>query len=128
MNSSTPARRLAGRLIGFTLATLLAGAAWAADIALRDLPKEARTTHGLILQGGPFPYTKDGVTFGNFEGALPRHPRGYYREFTVPTPGARNRGARRIVCGGESRQWSRNAPEACWYTADHYQTFQKIKE
>ena len=105
-----------------------AGSAWAADIAVTDLPREARATHALILKGGPFPFPKDGVTFGNFEGNLPKQKRGYYREFTVPTPGARNRGARRIVCGAEPRQWRDNAPAACWYSGDHYQSFQKIKE
>lgn len=105
-----------------------AGSAWAADIAVADLPREARATHALILKGGPFAFPKDGVTFGNFEGNLPKQKRGYYREFTVPTPGARNRGARRIVCGAEARQWRDNAPAACWYSGDHYQSFQKIKE
>ena len=108
-------------------ATGFDAAAAASDVALADLPREARTTHVLILRGGPYPYPKDGVTFGNFENNLPRHKRGYYREFTVPTPGAKNRGARRIVCGAEARDWSRNAPDACWYTGDHYKTFQKIK-
>ena len=103
------------------------GLARAADVNLAELPKEARTTHALILKGGPFPYPKDGVTFGNFESNLPKQKRGYYREFTVPTPGARNRGARRIVCGAETHDWSKNAPAACWYTGDHYQSFQKIK-
>ena len=101
--------------------------AMAADIALADLPKEGKTTHALILKGGPYPYPKDGVTFGNFENNLPKQKRGYYKEFTVPTPGAKNRGARRIVCGAEAREWNKNNPAACWYTGDHYQTFQKIK-
>ena len=117
-----------GRRAAAALAAMaFAGSALAADIALADLPKEAKATHSLILKGGPFPYPKDGVTFGNFEGNLPKQKRGYYREFTVPTPGARNRGARRIVCGAEIRQWSSNAPAACWYTGDHYQSFQKIR-
>jgi ribonuclease T1 len=108
------------RAAAATVAALTLGAsALAADIALADLPREGRATHALILQGGPFPYPKDGITFGNFEGNLPKQKRGYYREYTVPTPGARNRGARRIVCGAEARQ--------CWYSGDHYQTFQKIK-
>lgn len=116
------------RAAAATVASLALGAAaLAADIAPADLPREARATHALILQGGPFPYPKDGITFGNFEGNLPKQKRGYYREYTVPTPGARNRGARRIVCGAEARQWRDNAPAACWYSGDHYQTFQKIK-
>ena len=114
----------------FVLASVLAvsSARAANDINLADLPKEGRATHTLILKGGPYPFPKDGVTFGNFEGNLPKKPRGYYHEFTVPTPGAKNRGARRIVCGAEAREWRNNAPVACWYTGDHYQTFQKIKE
>ena len=112
------------------LASVLAvsSARAANDINLADLPKEGRATHTLILKGGPYPFPKDGVTFGNFEGNLPKKPRGYYHEFTVPTPGAKNRGARRIVCGAEAREWRNNAPAVCWYTGDHYQTFQKIKE
>ena len=106
--------------------SVLSNTAYAADVGLADLPKEARTTHALILKGGPYPYPKDGVTFGNFENNLPRQKRGYYREFTVPTPGAKNRGARRIVCGADSRDWNKNAPAACWYTGDHYQSFQKV--
>ena len=108
-------------------AAAASGAAHAADTMLADLPKEARSTHALILKGGPYPYPKDGTTFGNFENNLPKQKRGYYREFTVPTPGAKSRGARRIVCGAESRDWNKNAPAACWYTGDHYKSFQKIK-
>ncbi len=131
MNSSLYLRARAN-LAALALAAGLAAAApfsaaLAADTMLSDLPKEARTTHALILKGGPYPYPKDGVTFGNFENNLPKQKRGYYREFTVPTPGAKNRGARRIVCGAESRDWNKNAPAACWYTGDHYQSFQKIK-
>ncbi len=131
MNSSLYLRARAN-LAALALAAGLAAAApfsaaLAADTMLADLPKEARTTHALILKGGPYPYPKDGVTFGNFENNLPKQKRGYYREFTVPTPGAKNRGARRIVCGAESRDWNKNAPAACWYTGDHYQSFQKIK-
>ena len=91
-------------------------------IALTALPVEGQQTYRLILQGGPFPYEKDGSVFGNRERQLPRQARGYYREYTVRTPGAKNRGARRIVCGGEvPRQ-----PEACYYTADHYASFRVI--
>jgi len=78
----------------------------------------------LILQGGPFPHEKDGVTFGNYERQLPAARRGYYHEYTVDTPGAHNRGARRIVCGG--RQVA--TPDACYYTTDHYSSFRKIVE
>ena len=91
-------------------------------VALATLPAEAQTTHRLILAGGPFASHKDGTVFGNRERALPRQPRGFYHEYTVRTPGARDRGARRIVCGGLEPQ----RPEACFYTADHYASFQQI--
>ncbi len=91
-------------------------------VALAALPPEARKTHRLILAGGPFPYDKDGTVFFNRERLLPQQARGYYREYTVKTPGARNRGARRIVCGGRPP----TQPEACYYTADHYASFQRI--
>jgi len=93
-----------------------------ADVSLASLPVEARTTEQLIHSGGPFPYAKDGVVFGNYEKRLPRHPRGWYHEYTVPTPGARNRGARRIICGGNPP----TEPEACFYTEDHYNSFHRI--
>jgi ribonuclease T1 len=92
------------------------------EVALASLPIEARQTEKLIRAGGPFPYGKDGSVFGNRERVLPRKVRGYYREYTVKTPGSRDRGARRIVCGGEQP----TAPDACFYTADHYATFQRI--
>ena len=84
------------------------------------LPPEALETLALIQRGGPFPYRKDGTTFQNRERLLPTKPRGYYREYTVPTPGARDRGARRIVAGG-------NPPEVFYYTADHYSSFRQIE-
>lgn len=90
-----------------------------AEVLLASLPREARETYHLIKQGGPFPYPRDGVIFGNFEKRLPKKQRGYYHEYTVKTPGARNRGARRIVCG---------KPSECYYTGDHYQTFKLIRE
>jgi ribonuclease T1 len=91
-------------------------------VALAALPAEARTTERLIREGGPFPYAKDGAVFGNRERKLPRAARGFYREYTVATPGAHNRGARRIVCGGQRP----TAPEACYYSADHYASFRLI--
>ena len=89
------------------------------EIAIEDLPIEARTTLRLIEKGGPFPYQRDGALFGNFERRLPIKKRGYYREFTVPTPGRRDRGARRIVAGENGE---------CYYTEDHYRTFRKIRK
>lgn len=91
-------------------------------VALADLPPEAQQTELLIRNGGPFAYSKDGAVFGNRERQLPRYGRGYYREYTVKTPGSRDRGARRIVCGGSQA----TAPEACYYTADHYTSFRRI--
>ncbi len=91
-------------------------------VALSALPDQAQDLHRRILVGGPFRYEKDGVVFGNRERILPRQPRGYYHEYTVPTPGERDRGARRIVCGGKDvRQ-----PETCYYTKDHYSSFNPI--
>jgi len=84
------------------------------------VPPEAWQTLERIQRGGPFPYAKDGTTFFNREGLLPDRPRGYYREYTVPTPGARDRGARRIVAGG-------HPPEVFYYTADHYRSFRRIE-
>jgi ribonuclease T1 len=84
-----------------------------------DLPKEARETIAQIKKGGPFPYKKDGVIFGNFERILPIHERGYYREFTVRTPGSRDRGARRIISGRAGE---------LYYTDNHYQSFRRVLE
>ena len=118
-------------------------------IALADLPKEAREVYTRIGRDGPFAnecapgrpkhelapsrsdgaprqgcsFDRDGVVFGNREGLLPAKPRGYYHEYTVRTPGERTRGARRIVCGGPA-----TTPEACYFTDDHYQSFQRIRE
>ena len=91
-------------------------------VALSDLPVQARKVHGQILEGGPFRYEKDGTVFFNRERLLPRQARGFYREYTVPTPGLRHRGARRIVCGGQVV----TLPETCFYTEDHYQSFREI--
>ncbi len=86
---------------------------------LDELPKEAAKTLRLIEQGGPFPYQRDGAVFGNFERRLPNQERGYYKEYTVPTPGARDRGARRIIAGRNGEYY---------YTGDHYKTFRRIRE
>lgn len=94
-----------------------------AEISLSELPVQAQETHRLVLAGGPFPYAKDGVVFGNRERLLPRQARGFYREYTVKTPGARTRGARRLICGGTPP----TAPEACYYTDDHYASFKRVR-
>jgi ribonuclease T1 len=125
----------AGLAISFTGAVLAAGAlasssTWAkgpavqeiGSVAWAELPSEAQATDRLIRAGGPFPYPKDGTVFGNRERLLPVKARGHYREYTVKTPGARDRGARRMVCGGRPP----TRPEACFYTGDHYASFQRI--
>jgi ribonuclease T1 len=88
-------------------------------VRLADLPYEARQTVRLISRGGPFPYERDGVVFGNYERLLPRRERGYYREYTVPTPALSHRGARRIVMGRGGE---------LYYTDDHYRTFRQVRE
>ena len=106
------------------------GPAWAresgnnpAEIGIAELPPEARDTLSLIRHGGPFRYRQDGSVFGNREKQLPVRERGYYREYTVPTPGSRDRGARRIVAGAGVR----GAGEV-YYSDDHYNNFRRIKE
>ncbi|MEU9999954.1 ribonuclease domain-containing protein [Streptomyces sp. NPDC050848] len=86
-------------------------------VRVAELPDEARATLRLIERGGPFPYGKDGATFSNFERILPQHKRGYYREYTVRTPGERDRGARRLVTGRGGE---------VYYTDDHYETFREV--
>ena len=91
-------------------------------ISVAQLPQQGQQTYERIHQGGPFPYEKDGTVFGNRERLLPAAKRGFYREYTVKTPGSNSRGARRIVCGGQPK-----APDACFYTADHYSSFRRIQ-
>ena len=122
------------RPVAFVLAALIAFCVAAAtlDVAARSdtlnvvsvtaLPAEARSTLLHIRDGGPFPYSRDGVVFGNREHILPAQPRGYYHEYTVPTPGVKSRGARRLVCGGAVTSVSE-----CYYSDDHYQTFRRIR-
>ena len=88
-------------------------------ILAAKLPAEAQQTLALIKTGGPFPYERDGIVFGNFEKRLPLHPRGYYREYTVKTPWRKDRGPRRIIAGRDSNYY---------YTDDHYRTFRRIAE
>jgi len=99
------------------LLALVVGRAWATDLALAALPPEARDTLALIERGGPFPNRRDGSVFGNYERRLPIKSRGFYREYTVPTPGTKGRGARRIIAG---------ASGSYYYTGDHYRSFQRI--
>lgn len=97
-------------------------------VSLADLPPEARHTLKLIQRGGPFPYPhKDGSTFGNFEKRLPRQARGYYREYTVPTPGSRDRGARRLIAGS-GRSGDVATSGEYYYTDDHYRSFRRIRQ
>jgi len=93
-----------------------------ASVALTGLPAQGQAVMAQIREGGPFRYEKDGTVFGNRERLLPSQTRGYYREYTVPTPGLSHRGARRIVCGGQQPR----LPDACFYTEDHYSSFRLI--
>lgn len=133
MGRAQPRRRLLRWGAGWAVAaTLVSGAAVAREpapaaaalpvVALAELPTEARAVHHAVLAGGPFRHNKDGMVFGNRERLLPAAPRGFYREYTVATPGAHDRGARRLVCGGARAA----APDACFYTADHYASFRRI--
>ncbi|MBS1143527.1 MAG: Guanine-specific ribonuclease [Proteobacteria bacterium] len=88
-------------------------------VSVAELPVEARQTLALIKSGGPFPYERDGINFGNYEKRLPLRSRGYYREYTVKTPWRRDRGPRRIIAGERGE---------FYYTDDHYRTFRRIAE
>ena len=123
-----PVRKL-GLALLTSIAVLASGATGAKDpgaasatVSISQLPPEAQQTERSVHSGGPFPYSKDGAAFGNRERVLPAKPRGYYREYTVKTPGSRDRGARRIVCGGHQPA----NPEACFYSDDHYTSFRRI--
>jgi ribonuclease T1 len=107
------------KLLAALLAAGVAFAAAGSDIAHGDLPPQAQQTLALIEAGGPFPYVQDGRVFSNREAALPLRKRGYYREYTVPTPGVRSRGARRLIAGRGGEYY---------YTEDHYRTFRRIRE
>ena len=109
---------LAATAIALPAPAQRADAPVAAEVAEAELPQEARQTLALIRKGGPFPYARDGIVFGNREGQLPPRRRGYYREYTVKTPGERTRGARRIIWG---------AGGEFYYTDDHYNHFRRIR-
>lgn len=104
---------------GVTAGTGRAPSSAIASVPLASLPPEARETLVLIRAGGPFPYERDGAVFVNFERRLPDESRGYWKEYTVRTPGASDRGARRIVAG---------AGGEAYYSDDHYATFRRIEE
>ncbi|MFF5029023.1 ribonuclease domain-containing protein [Streptomyces collinus] len=109
-----------GTAAGTAPASGVSTPAWArgtATVPESRLPAEARRTLALIDRGGPFPYARDGIVFGNLERLLPGHPRGYYHEYTVPTPGAHDRGARRLVTGRRGE---------VYYTDDHYNSFRAV--
>ncbi len=101
------------------VAERVAGAPAVREASAAELPREARETLDLIRRGGPYPYERDGTAFGNYERMLPPQPRGYYREYTVRTPGTQGRGARRVVAGRGGE---------LYYTDDHYRTFRRIRE
>ena len=118
---------LAAALLGAPAADARDARTDVVDVQLQDLPAEVRSTLALIKAGGPFRYRKDGSVFGNREKRLQRQPRGYYTEYTVPTPNARDRGARRIVAGRGTARDVASSGEY-YYTDDHYNTFRRIRE
>jgi ribonuclease T1 len=107
------------RLALAALALFWFAGAWGAEVRVDELPSEAHATLALIKSGGPFPYAQDGRVFSNREKLLPLQSRGYYREFTVTTPGVRDRGARRIVAGSGGEYY---------YSSDHYRSFRRIRD
>jgi len=116
-----------GALWIFAGAALAREAAAIGDVPLAALPKEAHATLALIKTGGPFAHAQDGKVFGNREKILPARSRAYYREYTVKTPGARDRGARRIVAGAGAAGAVRSSGEY-YYSDDHYNSFRRIRE
>jgi len=126
-------KRLLIVLIVFSSLWAFAGAAPArdaasiGDIPVAALPREAHASLALVKAGGPFPYAQDDSVFGNREKILPPRQRGYYREYTVKTPGARDRGARRIVAGTGTTGDARTSGEY-YYSDDHYNSFRRIRE
>jgi ribonuclease T1 len=104
-------------LVALGLLAVFSVFAFSSDVGFEQLPVEAQQTLARIEAGGPFPYKQDGRVFGNRERLLPQRGRGYYREYTVKTPGARDRGARRIVAGRNGEYY---------YTEDHYRSFRRI--
>ena len=105
----------------FSACVLARGPAALGDVSVSQLPAEAQAMLALVKKGGPFAYRQDGTVFGNREKLLPPQRSGYYHEYTVTTPGARDRGARRIISGG-------TPPVEFFYTDDHYRSFKRIRE
>lgn len=116
---SATAKPSGGPAAGRPTGTGVANPSRLPEVKASELPAEARQVLVLIARGGPYPYSRDNITFGNFERVLPQKPSGYYREFTVPTPGESDRGARRIIAGDTGEKY---------YTADHYSSFSFIAE
>lgn len=111
--------RFLAAIVALVVASNATGSSPLGEIRIDALPPEAAQTIRLIHRGGPFPFARDGSVFANREQRLPRRHRGYYREYTVAPPGARQRGARRIVSGREGE---------LYYTGDHYRSFRRIRE
>ena len=111
--------RLLAGLLAFAVTVIAFAFSSNTEIRAATLPPEARETISLIRKGGPFPHQRDGMSFGNREKFLPPHERGWYREYTVRTPGTKDRGARRIVAGRDG---------TLYYTDDHYRSFKRILE
>jgi guanyl-specific ribonuclease Sa len=118
--------RLAAALLAAAVAAQALAREAPGEVRVEALPPEARATLALIRRGGPFPYPKDGTVFANREGRLPKRPHGYYREYTVKTPGIADRGPRRIVAG-HGPGGALSAAEL-YYTEDHYRSFRRILE
>jgi ribonuclease T1 len=120
-SASAPADAASGASAAVAASAVKAGSP--ATVAKAQLPGEAAETLRLIKAGGPYPFSEDGVLFRNSASLLPEHPRGYYRAYTVRTPGAKDRGLRRIVCGGARKQIGE-----CYYTDDYYVSFKRIAD
>ena len=116
--------RFVALLLALAIACPAAAFSSIGEIRVAELPPEARATLELIRRGGPFPHAKDGAVFGNREGLLPKRPRSHYREYTVKTPGSRDRGARRIVTG----EGKAGGGAVYYYSQDHYRSFRLVIE
>lgn len=118
-SSSGPSAGGSGRASSGATASGTSGDGDAADVVpVAQLPAQARATLKLIDAGGPFPYSRDGIVFANREGRLPKHPRGWYHEYTVETPGESDRGARRLIQGQDG---------TIYYSGDHYKSFRRVQ-